>query len=143
MAAIYMWPPKPGTTIVLTTTLYPVEVVDAIVFGVSINAGFMALLPASDMTFSMGTADGLFVQERWFTSDGPYDSDMAFSMGTDDGLFVQERWFFSDGPYDSDMAFSMGTDDGLFENKLVIADTPDEKLQLSIAIDDTCTMDLI
>jgi len=142
MAAIYMWNDDVAT-IILTTTLYPVEVVDAIVFGVTINAGFMGLLPASDMANNYGFISGSYIQKKWFYSDGPYDSDMANDYGFVSGNYEQKKWFYTDGPYDSDMANNYGFIDGSYVNKLVIADTPDEKLQLSLSINTTCSMDLI
>ena len=149
MAAIYC-PPWPKD-LVLTTTPYPVDVTEAIVFGVTIVSGTLKPIPAAEVTgtFGMG-ADGTLEQLRWFFEDGPYDGEVTgtFGMG-DEGTLVQLRWFFEDGPYPSEVTgtFGMGPD-GSLESKLVQADTgsnqkPYEELQLGITIDATCTMDLI
>lgn len=133
MAAIYC-PPWPKD-LELTTTLYPVDVTDVMVFGIRVTGSAMALLPESDEQWSMNLQDGILQQERWFYSDGPYDSDEQWSMNLQDGILQQERWFYEDGPYDSDEQWGMNLQDGIYENKLVRVDTgqtgqPYEELQL-------------
>jgi len=141
MAAIYMWPVD--DQILLTTTLYPVEVVDSLQLSVAISAGGMFEIASSEIEATFGVEDGTYIQLRWFYSDGPYDSDIEATFGTEDGTYIQLRWFYTDGPYDSDIEATFGMEDGTLVNKLVTADTPDEALQLSLAINNTCTMDAV
>jgi hypothetical protein len=138
MAAIYMWPED--KQIILTTTLYPVDVTDSLAIEITFTGGSMSPLPESDAAFVLGLQGGILQQEIWYFSDGPYDSDAAFSLGLVGGILQQEIWFFSDGPYDSDAKFRIGMgESGLLIGKLVSIDTPDEKLQLACTID-PCSM---
>ena len=141
MAAIYC-PPWPKD-LEVTTTLYPVDMVDSVAFDISLTAGSLALLPLSDFQSTFGMENGTYTQLRWFISDGIYDSDMQATFGMEDGSYTQLRWFLTDGPYDSDLQATFGMLDGTIINKLVIVDTPDELLQLNLVINVTCSMDLI
>ena len=140
MAAIYMWFKD---RIILTTTLYPIEVADSLCFNITATGGVMELLPESEDTVNYTAIDGSYTQVRWFYSDGPYDSDDTLDYTAIDGTYIQTRWFFSDGPYDSDDTVSFTALDGTLINKLVTVDTPDESLQLDCVINNTCSMDLI
>jgi hypothetical protein len=128
MAAIYI-PPQASAEI-WTTTLYPVVISDAVVFGVRVAPGWMALIPEDFVQWSMGLQGGTMVQERWFITDGPYDDDVQWSIGLQGGTLIQERWFIEDGPYDDTIQWSMGLQDGTLINKLIHGDTPDDLLQL-------------
>lgn len=141
MAAIYT-PPWPLAEM-FTTTLYPVDMTDAVGITIAVQGGALSLLPQSDIETSHGMEDGTYIQERWFYQDGPYDSDIEATHGMEDGTYTQLRWFYQDGPYDSDFECSYGLMDGTLINKLVEADTPDEELQLAIRIEASSTMDLI
>jgi hypothetical protein len=145
MAAIYMWPLE--YKIILTTTPYPVEVVESLVFGATVTSGRMDEIASAEASgsFSPG-ADGTLVQLRWFYVDGPYDNEVSGTFGVGpDGTLVQLRWFYTDGPYDDEVSGTFAAFDGTLiqKTKLVIADTPDELLQVRCVINDTCTMDLI
>jgi len=141
MAAIYMWPVD--DQILLTTTLYPVEVVDSLQVGLTFSGGFLDLIPGSDFQSTQLMQDGTYIQVRWFYEDGPYDSDLASTQGMEDGTYIQVRWFYEDGPYDSDLQSTQTLLDGTYVSKLIEADTPDEELQLALTINDTCSMDAI
>ena len=144
MAAIYC-PPWP---LEVTTTPYPVEVFDKIELTISFDDGYMGELPHSEATIDFGSTGGSWSQERWFSSDGPYDSDGTIDFDSPGGRWLQVRWFYEDGPYDSNATIGFGAVDGLWKNKLVVADTgstnkPYEELQLNIAISPDCAMELI
>ena len=141
MAAIYMWPPKPGTTIVLTTTLYPVEVVDAIVFGVAVNAGSMQAISAEYLGLTNDVTAAAYVQARWFYTDGPYTDYLELTNDVISSTYVQERWFYVDGPYTENLEITNDVIQSTYVRVLVIVDTPDEKLQLSVAISPACVME--
>lgn len=143
MAAIYMWPVD--NQVILTTTLYPVDVTEALQLSITFTDGDMFLIPFDDVTNSFGMGpDGTLEQLRWFLEDGPYDDEVTASFGMEDGTLEQLRWFFEDGPYDDEVTagFGMGSL-GYLDRLLVIGDTPDEALQISITINDTCTMELL
>lgn len=142
MAAIYCptWPKE------VTTTLYPVDVTDTVVFGITLASGRMELLPTSGpIAPALNMLSGTLVQERWFVSDGPYDSGpITSALAMLGGTLIQERWFLSDGPYDSGpITSALSMLDGTLVNKLVIADSPDESLQLGARINSSCSMELI
>ncbi len=141
MSAIYMW--HSGTQIFLSTTPYPIEVVELLQLDVTFSGGILDLIPESDLQFTQDMQDGTYIQVRWFYEDGPYDSDLQFIQDMQDGTYIQVRWFYEDGPYDSDLQSTQLMLDGTYETKLVEADTPDEKLQLDIAINNTCSMDSV
>jgi len=113
MAAIYMWPPKPGTTILLTTHLYQVFAAEKLTFSTSLSGGVMGPLPGEPVQGSALMQSGYYEQHRWFYEDGPYDDEVQGS------------------------ALMMS---GYYESKLVEADSPDEMLQLTCVINDTCSM---
>jgi len=141
MAAIYTW--YDDGIVYLTTTLYPVEVLEAMELNISITVGSMYLVPTDEIAFINDMDSTIYTQVRWFYEDGPYADEIAFINDMDSTSYVQTRWFYEDGPYTDEIGFT----DDMFEIivllKGVLADTPDEELQLSIAIDATCSMDLI
>lgn len=144
MAAIYQW--YTGHEIVVTTTPYPVEVVESLVFGITLSTGHMDLLPFTDVGANLGVGpDGSLTQIRWFYTDGPYNDEVTAEFGIGpDGTLIQLRWFYEDGPYDDEVVANFEAMGGtLIEIPIVEADTPDESLQLGITINDTSTMDLI
>lgn len=143
MAAIYV--PAQVRTVVMTTTLYPVEADESVVFGIKVAAASMDLLAVSGpSTVVIGMLGGTLIQERWFIEDGPYDSGPStIELGMLGGTLIQERWFITDGPYDSGPStIALGMLGGTLINKLVIVDSPDELLQLNARIS-SCSMDLI
>ena len=141
MAAIYMW--IEDEYILLTTTLYPVEVVDNLQIGITFSGGFMSPIPESIISATQDMEDGTYIQVRWFYFDGPYDSDLEATQDMGDGTYVQVRWFYYDGPYDSDLEATQAMADGTYVTKLVLADTPDEALQFALSINNTCSMDAV
>ena len=150
MAAIYMWPED--KYLLLTTTPYPVEMVERIVFGINVDA--MSMKPIAQEHFSNDFSagpDGSLIQKRWFWTDGPYFDEFASEFGVGpDGTLIQLRWFWEDGPYLDEFTNTFGVLDGtlILTRIIVEADTgssgkPYEELQLNCRINDTCTMDLI
>ena len=141
MAAIFMW--REGQKIVITTTPYPVEATDSMETSFTFKQGSLDLIPGSELESTHDAQDGYYTQVRWFYEDGPYDSDLTSTHDAQDGVYVQVRWFYYDGPYDSYLQSTHSIHDGTLANKLVVADTPDEKLQLGLAINTNCSMDLV
>ena len=141
MTAIYMW--LEGGITYLTTTLYPVDVVDSLLIDITFSSGSMSLIPSDSVGTDHTVLDMTYVQQRWFYSDGPY----ADSTSTDhivlDMTYVQQRWFYEAGPYDDSTSADHTVLDMTYIRLVVLVDTPDEKLQLNVSIKDTCSMDLI
>jgi len=141
VAAIYT-PPWPMAEM-FTTTLYPVVAVDSLGMNITVNNGAMILIPVSDIDNTFDALNGTLIQLRWFYFDGPYDGDIDNTFDALNGTLIQLRWFYFDGPYDGDIDNTFDALDGTLINKLVEADSPDEKLQLALRIEATSTMDLI
>ena len=141
MAAIYtpMWP----IDIEVTTTLYPVDVTDAMDISVDVAESSMGLIPSDELlnTFRMG--DSTYIQKRWFYEAGPFDDYIENTFGMEDGTYIQKRWFLVDGPYDDYIENTFGMEDGSLINKLVEVDSPDEELQLSCVTNSASTMSAI
>lgn len=132
MAAIYMW--RQGETIVITTTPYPIEGVEAVEVGASAGPGNMGPIISDDVAPQMVTPVAMtYDQLRWFLNDGPYDDDVAPQMVTPVAMtYDQLRWFLEDGPYDDATAPQMVQPVAMtYEAKLVYADSPDEELEVS------------
>jgi hypothetical protein len=142
MAAIYMWPVDDQT--ILTTTLYPVEVVEAMVFGASAAGGSMGIVPEDHLaiTEEMQTTPS-YIQVRWFYEDGPYEDHIGLAESMGVGSYIQVRWFYEDGPYSDALAITGDLQYITVTFKGVQTDTPDETLQLSTTISSGCTMELI
>jgi len=138
MAAIYQ--PKVWKDFWLTTTLYPVEVVESVVFGISITDGYMLPLVTEAVAGSADLVGGVWFQARWFYEDGPYDDAVQGSADLAGGVWFQARWFYEDGPYDDSVQGSADLLSGYLVNKLVEADSPDEMLQLGCTVQATCSM---
>jgi hypothetical protein len=96
MAAIYK-PPWPKG-IVLTTTLYPIEVVDSATFTSAFHSGYMIPVPSDYMAYSITLQSGSYTQLRWYLEDGPYDDYMEWSIALEGGTYTQLRWYYADGP---------------------------------------------
>lgn len=141
MAAIYQW--FVGHEIVVTTTPYPVDVQEAIVFGVTLSAGNMSLLPREYLKANPDVISASHYQNRWFYEDGPYDDSLQANPDVISANHYQGRWFYEDGPYDDSLQANPDVVSAQLLNKLVEADTPDEMLQLNCTISATCSMDLV
>jgi hypothetical protein len=138
MAAIYMWPID--NQVILTTTLYPVEVVDSLQLSASISTGWMALIPIDYLEHTIGNVVITYVQERWFYSDGPYTDYLEHTIDDLVFTYVQERWFYVDGPYTDYLEHTLDNLEFTYIRKRIEVDTPDELLQLSCSINANCTM---
>jgi len=142
MAAIYMWPVD--NQIILTTTLYPVEVVESIQLGAVIKDGSMWEIPFDEVATTHDLLSGSYTQLRWWYSDGPYQDDVSTTHDLLSGTYVQLRWWYTDGPYDDEVATTHDLISASHIRGLVIGDTPDEELQLGAAIYPAgCSMELI
>ena len=133
----------------LTTTLYPVEVSDAMVFGIAMNGDSGAtnmgeLAYSAPMIGSIGMLGGTLVQERWFIKSlGHESAPMIGGIGMLGGTLVQERWFIQSlGHESAPMIGGIGMLGGTLISMVVDADSPDEKLQLSCRIG-VCSMEEI
>ena len=141
MAAIFMW--RVNEVEVLTTTLYPLDVNDGLEISTSFSFGSMPEIPsdAAETTYSL--LNGTYTQLRWFFTDGPYEDSAENLYSLLDGTYTQLRWFHVDGPYDDSAENLYSLLDGTHIRKRVEADSPDEKLDISATIRNTCTMELV
>ena len=139
MAAIYMW--RGLNQLVLTTTLYPVDILDRLEYSMDIQPGRMDVIPFDNVTVSkIEFGDGTYIQKRWF-----YEHDLGFDNFSSfllfgDGTYVQKRWFFEEtiGPDNFSSFLLFG--DGTYSRKKVEGDTPDQLLQLNADISQTSSM---
>ena len=141
--------------IVLTTTLYPVDVAESLAFACSFKQGTMAAIPEDFFqTADYSMLNGTYVQQRWYYTDGIYN-DPAYSDTDDDfytdfsmlnGTHVQLRWYYLDGiygdpgggdpAYDTDDEFytDFSMLNGTYIQLKIVVDSPDEELQFAITI---------
>lgn len=140
MAAIYMWPVE--DQIILTTTLYPVEVVEGLQFGISLDSGRMEPIPMDYLEYTQDIIGGSYIQKRWFYTDGPYIESLEYTQDIIGGSYIQKRWFYVDGPYEESVEYTQDVIGGTYIRKKIEADSTDESLQLSVTIG-TCSMGLI
>lgn len=141
MAAIYQ--PKRWENYWLTTTPYPVDVAEGLVIGCSPAGGTLTLVPFDNVETTFAVQGMNYTQTRWFYTDGPYDDEVETTFSVEEMLYYQTRWFYTDGPYDDEVETTFAVIDFSYIGKLVEADTPDESIQMSIAIMNTCSMDAV
>jgi len=141
MAGIYDFSSTNFAVFEVTTTLYPVDVQDSMIF--SANTAEMGMYPvpfdSSEFSFSMG--DGSYVQKRWFYEDtvDPISAEFSFSMG--DGTYVQKRWFYEEDFGNDKAEFSFAMGDGTYLPKRVFGFAPPEKLEFIANISpEDCSM---
>jgi hypothetical protein len=146
MAAIYC-PPWPKD-VEVTTTLYPIVVVDYMQVAASFNAGWMAQIPHDEIEASHDVQSASYIQARWWYTDGPYDDYTEASHDIQAGSYIQTRWWYLDGPYDDYTEATHDIQSGSYIRLIVRAKTgstgkPYERLQMVATINDTCTMDAV
>ena len=138
MAAIYQWFEENQT--LLTTTLYPVETVEALQISGEVSGGALIAIPVEDIEGSADIVNMTYIQQRWFYEDGPYDDGIQGDADIVNMTYVQQRWFITDGPYDESIEGSADVVNITNVNKRVEADTPDESLQIGFEIANTSSM---
>lgn len=141
MAAIYMWPTD--NQIILTTTLYPVDVQDGLTFSARVSGGAMAEIAKDYITSDLGAISASYVQKRWYYTDDAGEDFTTSGFGAISASYVQKRWYFFEDAGEEFITSGFGAISASLRNLLVIGDTPDESLQISITINNTCTMELI
>lgn len=146
MAAIYC-PPWPKD-LEVTTTLYPVVVVDSMQVTAGFSDGWMSQIPRDYAAMSQDAQRGTYIQARWWYEDGPYDDYIKMTQDAQRGTYIQTRWWYEDGPYDDYIAMTQDAQRGTYIHKIVRAKTgstgkPYERLQMTTTINNTCTMDLV
>jgi hypothetical protein len=141
MAAIYMW--SGNSEIVLTTTLYPVDVSESVLVSGAVSHGYLIPVASDSLETTASVIDMTYIQTRWFFEDGPYDDSLETTYDVLDMTYIQTRWFFEDGPYDDLFETSYTVLDMTYIRIKVEADTPDEGIQLGIEIMDTCSMEAV
>jgi len=136
MAAIYQWFPPEGL-VIATSTLYPVEVDDAVTFSCNITYGEMRIIPEVEYDQS-GDLLGIDVTQLLY-SWGP--DDLEYDQAGDLIGITVTQILYTWGP--DDLEYDQAGDllGITVTSKLVTIDTPDEKLQLSCDINPSkCSM---
>ena len=131
MAAIYMWFQRDVQ--VLTTTLYPLEVVDAVQFSFDIEDASMSLIPQDELGYSADLL-GVTLTEILLTY-GPLQDQVYY--GADLLAVSLNTILLTHGPVNDELFISSDLLDVNLISLLVTVDTPDEKLQLDFDINAT------
>jgi len=139
MAAIFMWRLKAQQ--VLTTTLYPVDANDGLDLSLALTKGTLAEIPHDELTVTEELISASYIQTRWFLTDA-YEDSLTATEELVSASYTQVRWFFTDS-YEESLTVTEELVDATYIRKLVEADSPDEGLQFSLAIKDTCSMGLV
>jgi hypothetical protein len=128
MAAIYQW--FPGQAVLLTTTLYPVEVIDELRLGISVAGGSLSLVPIDDLQYGQTLTS---VDLNQILLDyGPDEDDLQYGQTLTSVDLLEILLDY--GPDTDDLQYGQTLVSVELANKLVIGDTPDEKLQLSCGV---------
>jgi hypothetical protein len=131
MAAIYMWFVNGVQYEVLTTTPYPIEVIEKLQFAFNIhNDCSMSPLPGEAIDFSYSLTGGSL--NTILLTAGPYYEAIDFSYSLTGGLL--NTILLTAGPYYEAIDFSYELLGGSLISLLVTVDTPDEKLQLVLDV---------
>ena len=128
MAAIYQW--EHLDLQVLTTTLYPIEVVEGLAFSLSFQLGYMRQIPDDHMIVFGDAVSGTVVQVLLTT--GPYDDHVILEADMLLGSVVQV--LLETGPYDDHMIVEADMLSGLVKNGLVKVFMPDEGLIFALEL---------
>ena len=135
MAAIYMW--FETDVQIWTTTLYPIEAVEGIMFTADLSYGDMHSIDEDSFTFNYGFDDAFVTP---ILLDGPTpEDDYNWEYGFDDA-FVDDILLAGPVPED-DYNFSYGFDDAFIEDLLITAYYPDQGIIMSIDLNSSgCSM---
>lgn len=129
MAAIYQWFPT-GQLMFLTTTPYPIEVIDGLEFNVQVGFGGLYLIPneSIDIGATMVSMD----LRQILKETGPYyeELDIAQTMVSMD----LRQLLKTSGPYYEQLDISQTFISMDLVAKLVTVDTPDEALEMNIEL---------
>ena len=145
MAAIYC-PPCPKD-LEVKSTLYPVDVAESLEYFMQLQSGRMDLiLTIAEVTVKgVLTKPGTYEQLRWFFEETiPSIEEVTAKAAVHIGTYTQLRWFLEETiPSIEEVTVKAAmTKAGVYTSKLVIADSPDEELQLNANIF-TSSMDAI
>ena len=128
MAAIYMW--IEDQEVIVTTTLYPIEVIDGVDFAISLVSGLTQEVIEDAYDFSVTVLDVGLIEV--LISEGPFDDAYDFSVTVlDVGL---EQVLISEGPFDDAYDFTVTVLDVGLELKLVTGLMPDEGIDFAISL---------
>jgi len=135
MAAIYMWF-EAGIEF-LTTTLYPIEMIDELQLNFNITDSSMSPIPQDSLNLSYGM-NGVILNQI-LIAYGPNLDELDISAGLVSVLLNQI--LLSYGPNQDELDISYDLVNVQLVSLLVTADTPDEKLQLDFNISSSgCSM---
>ena len=143
MAAIYMW--RGLNRLVLTTTLYPVEVADSLELSVSVSGGNMDQIPMDYLSTTHALISATYIQTRWYFEHDEEDF-LATTHDLVSATYIQKRWYYTADEEDF-LSTTHALIDASYIRRLVKVDTgssgkPYEELQLAIAIHTASRMEL-
>lgn len=141
MAAIYMWPVD--EQLLLTTTLYPIDVAENIICSISFSNGSMEPIPSENATLQAGELVGSYAQTRWFHEYDAGTEAVTLEAGELTGSYTQTRWFHEYDAGVEAVTLEAGELIGTYSRTKVWADSEDEELEFSVAISaSNCSMTL-
>jgi hypothetical protein len=120
----------PILELLLTSTLYPIEVIEGMDITPSIQDGAMFPIydDAMDFTFSLVDANLVAILQ----STGPYDDAMDFNFSLVDANL--SSILASTGPYDDAMDFNFSLVDATLNDLLIFGFMPDEGLDFVVSL---------
>ena len=117
-------------TLVLTSTLYPIEVHDGLGFGMALIGGGLWNWPDDEFQFNYSMESGYLTQVLLDT--GPYDDATEFTYSMQSGYLT--TILLTTGPYNDEVQFNYSMESGYLTPKLVTGDTRDDGLRFGIAL---------
>jgi hypothetical protein len=140
MAAIYQWFEGLVEVQIWTTTLYPLEAAEGILFSTDLDIGQFQLLPNDTAQYTSTFLDA--DKELILLSTGPHDDTAQYASTFLDA--DKELILLSTGPHDDFGQYASAFLDADKESKLVTIYSPDQGLIMDIDLDTAnCSMDAV
>jgi hypothetical protein len=116
--------------LVLTTTLYPIELTDGLDFSVALQGGLLVTWPLDDLDVSFSVVGGNM--QLGLLDYGPDNDDLDVLFSVVGGNM--QVILLTYGPDNDDLDVTFSVVDGNMEPKLVTIDTPDEGLEFGLSL---------
>mgnify|MGYP000058708441 CR=1 FL=1 len=137
MAAIYQWFEGGILYQTWTTTLYPIEAIEALQISFDLSDGSMRPVLNEHIDVSVEFISGSKIQTLLTT--GPYEE--AVDVGVEFISGTKEVTLLTTGPYEEAVDVGVEFISGTKVSKLVVAFAPDEELQIDFDLDPSnCSM---
>jgi len=143
MAGIYDFSSTNFAVFEVTTTLYPVDVQDSMIFSSNIISGEMYGIPGDHLEADFLVVEGVYEQKRWFyeATVSPDHMDSTFSVLS--STYEQKRWFYEEttDPVHIESIFSVIS--ATYVSKQVPGQAPVESLYFGVNINEDCEMETV